>query len=143
LVISTRLTLVAFRQIPANSIGQRSASNTKTPEVRFAPASVLEGGGFEPSVPVAKDAGSVAEGELPGIERGQPTKAVSFAGYRWFESISLHRRVRRKPDFLTTPLPQRLRRAPDDLGDVVLTDANPSQMANLFAYRLIDDKTLF
>jgi hypothetical protein len=29
------------------------------------------------------------------------------------------------------------------LAIVVLTDANPSQMANLFAYRLIDDKTLF
>src|SRR5215472_7254824 len=43
-------------------------------------------------------------------------------------------------EVLTTPLAQRLRGAPDDLGDVVLTDANPRQMANLFAYRLIHDK---
>jgi hypothetical protein len=46
-------------------------------------------------------------------------------------------------EVITTTLAQRLWRAADDLGDVVLTDANPSQMANLFAYRLIDDKTLF
>jgi hypothetical protein len=46
-------------------------------------------------------------------------------------------------EVLTTPLAQRLRVAPDDLGDVVLTDANPRQMANLFAYRLIHDKRFF
>src|SRR5580693_118976 len=45
-------------------------------------------------------------------------------------------------EVLTAPLAQRLRRTADDLGDVVLTDANPGQMANLFAYRLIDDKCL-
>ena len=33
-----------------------------------------------------------------------------------------------------------LRRAADDFGDVVLTDADASQMAHLFADRLIDDK---
>ena len=43
-------------------------------------------------------------------------------------------------EVITTTLAQRLWRAADDLGDVVLTDANPSQMAHLFAYRLIENK---
>ena len=43
-------------------------------------------------------------------------------------------------EVVTTPLAQGLRRAADDLGDVVLTDANPSQMTYLFACHLIEDK---
>jgi hypothetical protein len=39
-----------------------------------------EGGGFEPSVPGAKEPGSFAEGELRGIERGRPTKVDSLRG---------------------------------------------------------------
>jgi hypothetical protein len=49
-------------------------------EVRFALDSPLEGGGFEPSVPGAKEPVSFAEGELRGIERGRPTKFVSLRG---------------------------------------------------------------
>src|ERR1700726_1603886 len=36
-----------------------------------------------------------------GIERGRLTKVVSLRGYRWFESISLQRRVSHKLDFPT------------------------------------------
>jgi hypothetical protein len=43
-------------------------------------------------------------------------------------------------EVVTTPLAQGLRRAADDLGDVVLTDSNPSQMTYLFAYHLIEEK---
>src|ERR1700719_1125108 len=39
-----------------------------------------EGGGFEPSVPGAKEPVSFAEGEWRGIERGRPTKFVSLRG---------------------------------------------------------------
>jgi len=56
------------------------------------------GGGFEPSVPGAKEPVSFAEGELRGIERERPTEVVSFAGYRWLESIPLQRGVRCEPD---------------------------------------------
>src|SRR5580704_1885672 len=47
---------------------------------KFARDSLLEGGGFEPSVPGAKEPVSFAEGELRGIERGRPTKVVSLRG---------------------------------------------------------------
>ena len=43
-------------------------------------------------------------------------------------------------EVITKLLAQRLRRAADDLGDVVLTDSDPSQMAHPFAYRFIDGK---
>ena len=56
---------------------------------------------FVPSVPGAKEPVSFAEGELRGIERGRLTKVVSLRGYRWFESISLQRRVSHKLDFPT------------------------------------------
>src|SRR4029077_14102317 len=45
-------------------------------------------------------------------------------------------------EVITTPLAQGLWRAPDDPGDVVLADADPSQMAHLFAHRVVDDKRL-
>ena len=46
----------------------------------FARDSLLEGGGFEPWVPGAKEPVSFAEGELRGIERRRPTKVVSLRG---------------------------------------------------------------
>src|SRR3984893_13353442 len=49
-------------------------------KLRFAGDSPVEGGGFEPSVPGAKEPVSFAEGELRGIERGRPTKFVSLRG---------------------------------------------------------------
>src|SRR5271165_645811 len=42
--------------------------------------SPVEGAGFEPSVPGAKEPVSFAEGELRGIERGRPTKVISLRG---------------------------------------------------------------
>ena len=48
--------------------------------LRFARDSPVEGDGFEPSVPGAKEPVSFAEGELRGIERGRPTKVVSLRG---------------------------------------------------------------
>jgi hypothetical protein len=56
-------------------------------EVRFASDSSLEGNEFEPLVPGAKRAGFGGEGEL------RVRNGVSITGYRWFESISLQRRV--------------------------------------------------
>jgi hypothetical protein len=56
---------------------------------RFVTDSPLEGDGFEPSVPVAREPVYIAEGEL-GDRRGSQKNS---AGYRWFESISLQRRV--------------------------------------------------
>jgi hypothetical protein len=41
-------------------------------EVRFALDSPLEGGGFEPSVPVASEPVYIAEGELRGIDGAAP-----------------------------------------------------------------------
>src|ERR1700726_688192 len=58
-------------------------------EVRFARDSLVEGDGFEPPVPVAREPVYIAESELWGDRRGQPK---NFAGYRWFEFISLQRR---------------------------------------------------
>jgi uncharacterized protein YaiI (UPF0178 family) len=55
--------------------------------------SLLEGDGFEPSVPVAKKSVFVAKGELRGWKGGSPQRGVFFTGYRWFESISLQGRV--------------------------------------------------
>jgi hypothetical protein len=55
-------------------------SGPAPPACRFAHDSPLEGGGFEPSVPGAKEPVSFAEGELRGIERGRPTKVVSLRG---------------------------------------------------------------
>src|ERR1700751_4813177 len=43
---------------------------------------------------------------------------------------------------VATPLAQSLGRAPDEPGDIVLTDAHPRQMALLLAHRLMDDKRL-
>src|SRR4029077_17854186 len=79
---------------------------------RFADSAV-EGDGFEPSVPGTKEPVFVAEGELR--DRTGATKKVLFLmRYRWFESISLQRGVRCKPDsrvrqcstFLALPLPR-------------------------------------
>ena len=53
----------------------------------------LEGGGFEPSVPGAKEPVSFAEGELRGIERRRPSKVVSLRGTDGSKSISLQRKV--------------------------------------------------
>jgi hypothetical protein len=64
----------------------------RLPAVRFACDSPLEGDGFEPSVPGTKEPVLVAEGELRG-PTGQP-KGLFLTRYRWFESISLQRRVR-------------------------------------------------
>jgi hypothetical protein len=61
--------------------------------------SPLEGDGFEPSVPGTKQPVFVAEGELRGPNRGSQ-KGLFLMRYRWFESISLQRRVHCKPDFL-------------------------------------------
>jgi len=41
-------------------------------EVRFAPDSALEGEGFEPSVPLAKQSASMAGREAPTRSNGQP-----------------------------------------------------------------------
>jgi hypothetical protein len=65
------------------------------PKVRFAPDSPLEGGGFEPSVPLY--------GELGG-QRFSSLRQFDLAlrcceGDRRFESCSLQRRVRCQPDF--------------------------------------------
>src|ERR1700732_639888 len=43
-------------------------------------------------------------------------------------------------EVVATLLAQGLRRAPDDPGDIVLTDADPRQVTHLLAHRLIDDK---
>jgi hypothetical protein len=56
---------------------------------QFAPDSPLEGDGFEPSVPVAREPVYIAEMNW-GDRRGQPKNS---AGYRWFESISLQQTV--------------------------------------------------
>jgi hypothetical protein len=52
--------------------------------------SSLEGDGFEPSVPVAREPVYIAEMNW-GDRWGQPKK--NSAGYQWFESISLRRGV--------------------------------------------------
>ena len=57
---------------------RRSYGKFRRANLRFAPDSPLEGGGFEPPVPGAKEPVSFAEGELRGIERGRPTKVVSL-----------------------------------------------------------------
>ena len=56
----------------------------------FAPDSPLEGDGFEPSVPVAREPAILRKVNW-GDRRGSQK---NFAGYRWFESISLQRGVR-------------------------------------------------
>jgi hypothetical protein len=68
-------------------------------EIEFAPDSPLEGDGFEPSVPGTKEPVFVAEGELRGPNGGSQ-KGLFLMRYRWFESISLQRRVICEPDFL-------------------------------------------
>src|SRR6516162_8435340 len=85
---------------------------------RFATDSPLEGDGFEPSVPLFErvlsalpngDAGpigwmgSLSPGRLARRRslRADPfSTAVSLRRDRWFESVSLHRRVRCEPDSL-------------------------------------------
>src|SRR5580693_1586185 len=62
------------------------------PENRFAHDSLVEGDGFEPSVPGTKEPVFVAEGELRGPNGGSQ-KGLFLMRYRWFESISLQRRV--------------------------------------------------
>ena len=42
------------------------------PKFKFAPDSALEGGGFEPSVPLAKQSASMAGREAPTRSNGQP-----------------------------------------------------------------------
>jgi hypothetical protein len=68
--------------------------------------SPVEGDGFEPSVPVAREPDYIAEGELRGDRDGRPKNLV---GYRWFESISLLRRVSCEPGervFTVVPTPR-------------------------------------
>src|SRR6516165_6416035 len=62
----------------------------------FAADSPLEGDGFEPSVPGTKEPVFVVEGELRGPNGGSQ-KGLFLVRYRWFESISLRRRVRCEP----------------------------------------------
>jgi hypothetical protein len=57
----------------------------------------VPGDGFEPSVPGTKEPVFVAEGELRGPNGGSQ-KGLFLMRYRWFESISLQRRVRNEPD---------------------------------------------
>ena len=61
--------------------------------------SPLEGDGFEPSVPVAREPVYIAEGELRADRRAAKK---NLAGYRWFESISLQRRVQCEPGVSAT-----------------------------------------
>src|SRR6266550_356584 len=71
--------------------GRRSVRADSGPPARqAAPDSPLEGDGFEQSVPGTKEPVFVAEGELR-----DRTVAAKKIRYRWFESISLQRRVRR------------------------------------------------
>jgi hypothetical protein len=58
---------------------------------RFAPDSLLEGDGFEPSVPGAKEPVLVGKATYGDRNGGIPQKVASLTGYRGFESISLHR----------------------------------------------------
>src|ERR1700730_5379070 len=53
-------------------------------KVRFAPDSLLEGDGFEPSVPGTKEPVSVAEGELRD-RTGGSQKGLFLMRYRWLE----------------------------------------------------------
>ena len=81
---------------PAGSRGDRECEipgrrrRSPKPWVEFARDSPLEGDGFEPSVPVARRAGSYCGRRIAWGSNGSPKK---FAGYRRFESISLQRRV--------------------------------------------------
>src|ERR1700746_3368499 len=59
--------------------------------LRVVPDSLLEGDGFEPSI-VARESVSIPE-----VNWGIDGEAKKFCGYRWFESISLQRRVRCEP----------------------------------------------
>src|ERR1700692_17628 len=68
-------------------------------EPTISPDSLLEGDGFEPSVPGTKEPFFVAEGELR-RPNGGSQKGLFLMRYRWFESISLQRRVHCEPDFL-------------------------------------------
>ena len=75
--------LIRHQGEPALALGvvrRQAAREFASPKVRFAMDSPLEGGGFEPSVPGAKEPVSFAEGELRGIERGWPTIVVSLWG---------------------------------------------------------------
>jgi hypothetical protein len=83
-------------------------------EVGFAADSLLEGDGFEPSVPRRRDNGFEFKPSALGREEGEAfgkmgtvTEAKSgletaahLTGDRGFESISLQQRVRCEPDFL-------------------------------------------
>src|ERR1700730_8364448 len=65
---------------------RRSCWPVTSSAVKFAVDSLLEGDGFEPSVPVAREPVYIAEGEL----RGDLRAAIKFlTGYRWFESLPL------------------------------------------------------
>ena len=57
---------------------------------------LLEGDGFEPSVPGTKQPVFVVEGKLRGPNRGNQ-KGLFLMRYRWFESISLQQTVRVSP----------------------------------------------
>ena len=70
-------------KLPMSSVSawsRRSVPSRMQPRPAGLYDSPLEGGGFEPSVPGAKEPVSFAEGELRGIERGRPTKVVSLRG---------------------------------------------------------------
>src|SRR3984957_15676540 len=60
---------------------------------RFVADSALEGGGFEPSVPGAKEPVSLLRKANCGGSNGGGLLKLFLCGYRWFESISLQRRV--------------------------------------------------
>src|SRR5260370_5442963 len=70
------------------------AAATMVPFPRRLPHTISppEGGGFEPSVPGTKEPVFVAEGELRD-RTGAAQKGGFLMRYRWFESISLQRRV--------------------------------------------------
>jgi hypothetical protein len=63
-----RIPIIASDAAPA------AAPRDDPPKVRFARDSPLEGDGFEPSVPVAREPGYIAEGQLRGDRTGQPKK---------------------------------------------------------------------
>jgi hypothetical protein len=99
--------IAGHRPKAGGPVTERSPQVTEPPpgqrdgpgKFRFAVDSPLEGDGFEPSVPGTKQPVLVAEGELRGPNRGSQ-KGLFLMRYRWFESISLQRRVACEPEFL-------------------------------------------
>ena len=77
-----------WRSSSAAAFGQIRSLSRRETEVGFAADSLLEGDRFEPSVPVAREAGLCGGRRIAWGSDGAPKK---FAGYRRFESISLQR----------------------------------------------------